>query len=134
MPIGFTADGMPLSLQVIGRPMAEATVLRVADAFQRVTDHHRRRPPLRSESLGTMMPKYLAAPAPAPAEHVATHVDALLQAAALDPPEDDRAAIIAGYEELRRSADGLYRSLGEIDPILAFDAMTPTRVDRHRNG
>ena len=128
VPIGFTAEGMPLSMQVIGRPMAEATVLRVADAFQRVTDHHRRRPPLRSESLGTMMPNYLTTPAPAPGEHVAATVDALLRAASLAPPEDDRTAIVAGYEELRRSADGLYRSLGEIDPVLSFDAVTPARI------
>jgi aspartyl-tRNA(Asn)/glutamyl-tRNA(Gln) amidotransferase subunit A len=46
VPCGLTAAGLPVGLQIVGRPFDEATVLRVADAFQRVTDWHRRRPPL----------------------------------------------------------------------------------------
>jgi aspartyl-tRNA(Asn)/glutamyl-tRNA(Gln) amidotransferase subunit A len=46
VPCGFTADGLPIGMQVIGRSFDEATVLRVADAYQRVTDWHTRRPPL----------------------------------------------------------------------------------------
>jgi aspartyl-tRNA(Asn)/glutamyl-tRNA(Gln) amidotransferase subunit A len=46
VPCGFTADGLPIGMQVIGRAFDEATVLRVADAYQRVTDWHTRRPPL----------------------------------------------------------------------------------------
>jgi aspartyl-tRNA(Asn)/glutamyl-tRNA(Gln) amidotransferase subunit A len=34
-----------MGLQIIGRPFDEATVLRVADAYQRVTDWHTRRAP-----------------------------------------------------------------------------------------
>ena len=44
VPVGFSRDGLPLSMQVIGRPFAEATVLKVADALQRVTDWHLRVP------------------------------------------------------------------------------------------
>jgi aspartyl-tRNA(Asn)/glutamyl-tRNA(Gln) amidotransferase subunit A len=33
-----------MGLQIIGRPFDEATVLRVADAYQRLTDWHTRRP------------------------------------------------------------------------------------------
>lgn len=40
LPAGFTADGMPLSVQVIGHPLAEATVLAIGDALQRRTTHH----------------------------------------------------------------------------------------------
>jgi aspartyl-tRNA(Asn)/glutamyl-tRNA(Gln) amidotransferase subunit A len=40
VPCGRDDAGMPYSLQVVGRPFAEATVLRVADAYQRRTDHH----------------------------------------------------------------------------------------------
>lgn len=43
---GFTAAGLPIGLQVIGRAFDEATVLRVADAYQRHTDWHARRPPV----------------------------------------------------------------------------------------
>jgi aspartyl-tRNA(Asn)/glutamyl-tRNA(Gln) amidotransferase subunit A len=46
LPCGFTAEGLPIGLQIVGRPFDEATVLRVADAYQRVTDWHTRRPPV----------------------------------------------------------------------------------------
>lgn len=45
VPCGFDRDGMPLSMQLIGRPHAEAMLLKIADAFQRVTAHHEKRPP-----------------------------------------------------------------------------------------
>jgi aspartyl-tRNA(Asn)/glutamyl-tRNA(Gln) amidotransferase subunit A len=37
---------LPVGLQLLGRPLEDATVLRAADAYQRLTDHHTRRPPL----------------------------------------------------------------------------------------
>ncbi|MBV9580033.1 MAG: amidase [Chloroflexi bacterium] len=40
IPMGFTDDGLPLSLQIVGKPFDEATVLRVGDAFQQLTDWH----------------------------------------------------------------------------------------------
>jgi aspartyl-tRNA(Asn)/glutamyl-tRNA(Gln) amidotransferase subunit A len=40
LPAGFTAAGLPLSVQVIGHPLAEATVLAIGDALQRRTTHH----------------------------------------------------------------------------------------------
>jgi aspartyl-tRNA(Asn)/glutamyl-tRNA(Gln) amidotransferase subunit A len=45
VPSGFTEAGLPCSLQLTGRAMEEATVLRVADAYERVTPFSRRRPP-----------------------------------------------------------------------------------------
>jgi aspartyl-tRNA(Asn)/glutamyl-tRNA(Gln) amidotransferase subunit A len=46
VPCGFTTAGLPIGLQVIGRPFDEATMLRVAHAYEQATDWHRRRPPL----------------------------------------------------------------------------------------
>jgi aspartyl-tRNA(Asn)/glutamyl-tRNA(Gln) amidotransferase subunit A len=46
LPCGFTPAGLPIGMQLVGRPFDEATVLRVADAYQRITDWHGRRPPL----------------------------------------------------------------------------------------
>ncbi|HTF50414.1 MAG TPA: amidase [Pseudonocardia sp.] len=46
LPIGSTVDGMPLSMQIVGRPFDESLVLRVADAYQRETDWHLKQPPL----------------------------------------------------------------------------------------
>ena len=45
IPCGFTSERLPCSLQLTGRAMDEATVLRVADAFERVTPYARERPP-----------------------------------------------------------------------------------------
>ncbi|MFG1920884.1 amidase [Cryptosporangium sp. NPDC048952] len=40
VPMGFTADRMPLGLQLIGAPFDEALVLRAGDAYQRRTSWH----------------------------------------------------------------------------------------------
>jgi aspartyl-tRNA(Asn)/glutamyl-tRNA(Gln) amidotransferase subunit A len=44
--IGFASNGLPLSMQVVGRPFDDATVLRVADAYEKVTPWRKRRPQL----------------------------------------------------------------------------------------
>jgi aspartyl-tRNA(Asn)/glutamyl-tRNA(Gln) amidotransferase subunit A len=46
VPCGFSTDGLPIGFQLMGRMFDEATVLRVADAYERSTDWHRRSPPL----------------------------------------------------------------------------------------
>ena len=46
VPCGFDADGMPIGVQLIGRPFDEATLLRVGAAYQRVTEHHKAAPKL----------------------------------------------------------------------------------------
>jgi aspartyl-tRNA(Asn)/glutamyl-tRNA(Gln) amidotransferase subunit A len=51
VPCGFTSLGLPIGLQIAGRPWEDHTVLRVAHAYQRLTDWHLRRPSLRAESL-----------------------------------------------------------------------------------
>ena len=46
IPCGFTDDNLPLSLQLVGKPMADGLLMRVAHAYQQATDWHLRRPPL----------------------------------------------------------------------------------------
>src|SRR5215467_8458916 len=41
-PCGFTTNGLPIGLQVAGRSFEESTVLRIAHAYQQLTDWHRR--------------------------------------------------------------------------------------------
>ncbi len=45
LPNGFTATGLPLSLQIVCRGYDEATALRIGWAYQQATDWHERRPP-----------------------------------------------------------------------------------------
>lgn len=46
VPCGFSSGGLPLSLQIAGRPYDEATVLRVAHAYEAATPWHARHPDL----------------------------------------------------------------------------------------
>ena len=41
---GFSPDGLPLGMQVVGAPFEEATVLRVARAYEQATPWRERRP------------------------------------------------------------------------------------------
>jgi aspartyl-tRNA(Asn)/glutamyl-tRNA(Gln) amidotransferase subunit A len=44
IPCGFSAAGLPIGLQIAGRPFDESTVLRVAHAYEQATSWHERRP------------------------------------------------------------------------------------------
>jgi amidase len=46
LPGGFTASGGPVAFQFVGRHLDEARLVAAGDAFQRVTDWHRRHPSL----------------------------------------------------------------------------------------
>ena len=46
IPCGFSDEGLPIGLQILGRPFDEETVLRVAYAFEQNTDFHLRKPPI----------------------------------------------------------------------------------------
>jgi len=46
LPCGFDAAGLPIGLQVIGRPFEEAAVLRIGHAYEQATTWHTRGAPL----------------------------------------------------------------------------------------
>ena len=46
MPCGFTTEGLPLGLQIVARPWAEASVLRAGWAYERAEQWQQRRPDL----------------------------------------------------------------------------------------
>src|SRR5271168_667597 len=67
--IGLSSTGLPLSMQVVGRPFDDATVLRAADAYERATPWRKRRPQLDPDAeFSTALPPV---PDPEPA-----HIDA----------------------------------------------------------
>jgi aspartyl-tRNA(Asn)/glutamyl-tRNA(Gln) amidotransferase subunit A len=45
LPCGF-AGGLPIGMQLVGRPFDEATLLRAAHAYEQATPWHRERPPV----------------------------------------------------------------------------------------
>jgi aspartyl-tRNA(Asn)/glutamyl-tRNA(Gln) amidotransferase subunit A len=76
--IGFTPDGLPLAMQIVGRPFDEATVLRAATAYETATAWRARRPALDpNAAFSTTLP-----PVPDPAK------------AAISQPERDQIASI----------------------------------------
>jgi len=74
--IGYTPEGLPLSMQLVGKPFDDATVLRVADAYERATPWRDCRP-----TLGITPPPLPPLPDPTPAE--------------IGPAERDRIALLA---------------------------------------
>ena len=50
VPCGFTASPkLPIGLQVLGKPFAEETILRIAHAYEQSTSWHREKPPLNTD-------------------------------------------------------------------------------------
>jgi Asp-tRNA(Asn)/Glu-tRNA(Gln) amidotransferase A subunit family amidase len=45
VPCGFSTKGLPIAVQLVGRPFDEATLIALGSAYQNVTDWHRRIPP-----------------------------------------------------------------------------------------
>jgi aspartyl-tRNA(Asn)/glutamyl-tRNA(Gln) amidotransferase subunit A len=41
---GFGSNGLPVAVQLVGKPFQEATVLRIADAFEKATPFRGKRP------------------------------------------------------------------------------------------
>ncbi len=46
LPCGLTAEGLPIGMQIVGRPYDEATVLCAGHAYEQAAGWHPRRPPL----------------------------------------------------------------------------------------
>ena len=44
LPCGFDGSGMPVGMQLIGRPFDEKTILAAGNAYQNITDYHTKKP------------------------------------------------------------------------------------------
>lgn len=49
VPCGFSEEGLPYGLQIIGKHFNESTVYRAAHAYEQATEHHTKRPALGGE-------------------------------------------------------------------------------------
>mgnify|MGYP001793950646 CR=1 FL=1 len=47
LPCGFSRDGLPIGLQLIGRPFEEETLLRAAYAYEQNTQWRTKKPVIR---------------------------------------------------------------------------------------
>src|SRR5215467_2598613 len=63
--IGFAGNGLPLSMQVVGKPFDDATVLRVAHAYEKASPWREQRPQLDPHAQFSTAPPPLADPEPA---------------------------------------------------------------------
>ena len=53
VPCGFSEEGMPIGLQILGRPWEDSLVLRVAHQYEQATDHAGRVPPAVTEATSS---------------------------------------------------------------------------------
>ncbi len=110
---GFSADGLPLGMQIAGRPFEDATVLRIGHAYQQATRWTDRRPPLLP---GAPQPPVHAdaghAVAVEVADDVRSVVDAMLHRAGLTLSDDQRDLLYAAAPYAIAMTDRLPRDRG----------------------
>jgi len=122
--IGFTPDGLPLAMQVQGRPHADAMVLRIGDAYERATAWRGRRPALDPDAAAPSLPPV---PDPTPA--------------GISAAERDLVALVAGragltltdrqFELMAAAAPYVWAMAGRLRGERAF-AAEPAAVFRFR--
>ena len=119
--IGHTPEGLPLAMQVVGRPFVDAAVLRVADAYERATPWSERRPAL---VPGTAPPPLPPVPDPTPAEVSGAERDAIAlraRRAGLGLNERQFELLCAAAPDVAAMAGRLRRPRGfEAEPVSVF--------------
>lgn len=122
---GFSTSGLPLGMQVIGRPFADATVLRVAHAYQQSTDWHLRIPPLdASQARPIMTPRLRPTEAPECPAQLRSFCDEMAE----------RAGLVLGADNkilLHRAAPYAVEMVGRLRKEHEFDA-APMTAYRHK--
>ncbi len=111
--IGFTDQGLPLSMQVVGRPFADAMVLRVAKAYEDATPWRGRRPVLQA-GAAPLPPPPIPAPAKADIGQLRRdEIAAICRRAGLSVPDNH-------FEQLCASAPYVEEMVGHLDRSQAF--------------
>ena len=129
--IGYTEAGLPLAMQLVGKPFDDALVLRVADAYERATPWRSRRPEV---TPGATPPPLPPLPDPTPAEIGPAERDAvamLARRAGLHLNERQFELLAAAAPYVAEMAGRLRRPRGfteEPASIFAFGAITEPRA------
>jgi aspartyl-tRNA(Asn)/glutamyl-tRNA(Gln) amidotransferase subunit A len=118
VPSGFDETGLPVALQVAGRPFDESTVFRIAHAFEQAHDWHRRHPDLAAVSrTAPAEPEQFAATTPE------TRLAAARPGSRLGPADVARMAALVGLpvgeDDLDEIAVRLSALLDDMDRVEA---------------
>lgn len=130
VPSGFSETGLPLALQIAGRPFAESTVFRIAHAYEQANRWHERHPDLEQTSLllsgdGEEFAETTAATLTAAHRSdirlTADEVARMAATVGLAIPEEDRDEVAVRLSSLLDDMDRIERELrpmlNEVDPI-----------------
>jgi aspartyl-tRNA(Asn)/glutamyl-tRNA(Gln) amidotransferase subunit A len=103
LPNGFGANGLPLGMQIVGRPFGEPAILRIGHAYERATEWHTRRPALVHGAAAPAVtpPPVLSGEASVDAERAGLQLDDLMLAQLLEGAP----YALAMVQRLRRDHD-----------------------------
>jgi aspartyl-tRNA(Asn)/glutamyl-tRNA(Gln) amidotransferase subunit A len=124
VPGGFSRGGLPIGVQIVGRPFDEGTVLAVGDAYQQVTDWHERRPPaLPATPPSDEDVRGYSQVDSSPDQAALSAVDGIVERGRMKVAEEDRLRLGRVYPSLRELADRLREvEVGGQEPALLFRA------------
>jgi aspartyl-tRNA(Asn)/glutamyl-tRNA(Gln) amidotransferase subunit A len=125
MPMGFTDNGMPLSVQLAGAAFEDRFLLGVGRSLQQVTDWHLQMPPNPTPSLQEPSTASADRRDGSGSETDEKTVRALLAVAGVPATEQEIAELSAGYSSQRAAIDSLYGVLECLDdspPAVKFAA------------
>lgn len=118
LPCGFTADGLPLSLQIAGRPFDDATVLRAGHAYEKETGYWTARPNLvAGESPGAVDPQPWVPDTSGVTAGLRAHAENAARHAGLDLPPEIMEELVAVAPHALAMAARLPRGHGPYDEV-----------------
>lgn len=118
LPCGFTPEGLPLSLQIVGRPFDDATVLRAGHAFERETGYWTARPNLvAGEPAAKVDPQAWVPDTTAVDAHTRAHAENAARHAGLDLSPQIMEELVAVAPHALAMAKRLPRDHAQFDEV-----------------
>jgi aspartyl-tRNA(Asn)/glutamyl-tRNA(Gln) amidotransferase subunit A len=131
LPNGFGRHGLPLGMQILGRPFEEATILRIGHAYEQATEWHRRRPalPEAGEAPAVTPPPVLSVTDPADAA-IRNLCAVAARRAGLRLDDQTMAQLLEGAPYALRMVERLRRDHGlHHEPANVFSFPAPSAAD-----